>query len=560
MGFLYINHANNVTTSKKGERMNLHISKIQNEKKRILVFHSAFIFFILFLFLSMITSSYGGGVFRQTKHGNTLSGVFRLTDQPRGDCVQCHYQHASVEGSDTGGPFKYLLFAQSNNALCYTSGCHDNGAANKIYQGSATYTISGHNNSPNTIWPGPYPWAKNSGQVGQCINCHDPHGYADSQGLIKAMTVSREEQLCLACHGNSGPALYDISAELTKNNGQLNTQHYITYTQYTGRHDESEGSDATKYGSSNRHVDCVDCHNPHLSREQVHVIPTNVASDMLRGVSGIRVVNGTAGTIPTYVYIAPDSVTEHPSGHEGVAYEYQICFKCHSSWAPGITNITYPSYPQFKITDQSVEFNPNNLSIHPVEGIGKNQSLNTNYQQTFVSPITQTSQVYCSDCHGSELNTGNGFHPQGPHGSVNKSILSGSTQDQTNVCWKCHRQDVYNDGSYGTSATRALSRFDHSDGSARHWDPTFNIWNNPCLNCHGGGAVGGIHGTNAGIGTYGTDNLGNHFMNGANINGFTAGVAGSNNSGSCWTPAGSSVLGSCHAHQNGKNWTPNYEY
>jgi predicted CXXCH cytochrome family protein len=504
-----------------------------------------------------------GGVYRQTKHGNTSTGVYRLSNQPRGDCIQCHYQHASIDGSATGGPYPYLLFAQNNNSLCYTSGCHDGSAANKIYQGSATYNQSGHNNSANTLWPGPTPWARKSGEVGQCINCHDPHGYSDSQGLIPAMTFSREENLCKTCHDSNGPATYDIASELIKNNGQHSIQHYIAYSSYTGRHDESEGNDPTKYGSVNRHNECVDCHNPHLSRSGTHSMPTNVASEMLRGINGIKVTNGSGGSTPSYTYISPDAVSEHPSGREGVAYEYQVCFKCHSSWAPGLTNITYPSYPSFKVTDVSVEFNPNNRAHHPVEAQGNNQSSHANYALTFVNPITKSSQIYCSDCHSSEQNTGNSFHPQGPHGSFNKSILAGSSESNANVCWKCHRQEVYNDGSYGTDSTRALSRFTHSYGAAdEHFNATYNVWQNPCLNCHGGGAVGGIHGTNAGQGTYGTANLGDHFMNGVNIAGFTAGTAGASGSGSCWTPSGSTLFGSCHEHSSSssENWTPNYEY
>ncbi len=532
--------------------------RIMNIKKHRFAFFHVFCFILNSSLL--ITPCFAGGVYLQTKHGNPMTGILRDTHQPKGDCAQCHYQHSGIQGTNTAGPYAYLLFAQNNNSLCYTSGCHDSGVPNQSYQGSETYNLSGHNNSPNMIWPGPIPWARDGGEVGQCINCHDPHGVSDSQGLIPAMQFARAEKLCLGCHGLNGPARYDIAAEFSKNNGQFNTQHYLTYSKYTDRHSEAEGNDGTKYGITNRHLDCSDCHNPHLSREQTHVMPTNIASEMLCGVNGIKVINSTAGTIPSYIYIAPDAVTENPEGHEGVAYEYQICFKCHSSWATGITNITFPSYPQFKITDQSVEFNPNNLSQHAVESMGKNQTLNPNYEQTFVSPITKTSQIYCSDCHGSELNTGNSFHPQGPHGSTNKTILAGSVPDPSNVCWKCHRQDVYNDGSLGTRATRALSRFDHSFGGAQHFNANSNVWKNPCLNCHGGNAVGGIHGTNTGRGIRGSSNLGEHFMNGASIVGFSSGNSGTLGSGGCWTPPGSSILGSCHAHTTGVNWTPNYEY
>ena len=48
------------------------------------------------------------------------------------------------------------------------------------------------------------------------------------------------------------------------------------------------------------------------------------------------------------------------------AYEYQICFKCHSSWAFGNTTWPTSTLTGTQETDLASEFSPTNKSGHPV--------------------------------------------------------------------------------------------------------------------------------------------------------------------------------------------------
>ena len=203
------------------------------------------------------TTAQAGGVFPSTKHGDTANGVQRLADQPRGECAQCHDQHASRLGVPTAGPNAYLLFAPDDNQLCAT--CHTGTGALSIWPGAAAYSVSSHATSGGTAWPGPVPPVRPSSDAGKCVNCHDPHGKSDASGLIPAMAVAREEALCNTCHDGS-PASANVAAQFQKI--------YRHPVSTAGKHDEAEAGDSSRYAASpvnNRHAECADCHNPHTA-------------------------------------------------------------------------------------------------------------------------------------------------------------------------------------------------------------------------------------------------------------------------------------------------------
>ena len=410
-----------------------------------------------------------GGVFATTPHGSPTTGLQRLTgpDYPRGSCVQCHYQHASVEGSATGAPNPYALFAPNDNNLCGSPGCHDGAGADHIYQGLSDYTVSVHATDGSAVWPGPTPWARRTGDAGKCVNCHDPHGYTDSGGLLPTLGLAREEKLCLACHDGS-PAHTNISYELTKT-----YSHPVTPT--SGRHSAAEGGDATRFGSGNRHAECEDCHNVHQTRHPAFPPAAPAASDRLRGVSYVSVSNGPAWTQPAYLFHAADDPTP-------IQYEYQLCFKCHSSW----TTLPLTSPSGRAPTDKAKEFNPNNLSYHPMEAAGK-QTAATWPANSLLPPYTTASILYCSDCHASDSPAA----PAGPHGSNNRFLLEAnyavvehSPSYQSSdfaLCFRCHQEAaLLNDQDTGTNDTHFRFHRKHLQ------DAPGNQPNLPlCASCHG---------------------------------------------------------------------------
>ena len=407
-----------------------------------------------------------GGVYSQTKHGNPTTGVRRTRDLPAGSCQQCHGQQGGGSSRNAFG-----LFAPNTNALCAT--CHGAPAANGIYQGPIPYSASSHATSTAMVWPGADPTvdrgaprAKLPADAGKCVNCHTPHGNRDAMGIIPSLMFSREEKLCVVCHDGS-PASKNVKADLAKL-----YRHPIGTI--TAKHDEAENGTPAKYAFSpvnNRHSECVDCHNPHAAKADVGLPPVAPnASNRLLGVGRVAVTNGGPGTAPFFIYRGPAD----PSP----ALEYEICFKCHSSWTT--LPLTTPSGGTPK--DMAVQFNTSNASYHPVEAAGKNQNINAN---AFVNNWTGAKTMYCTDCHTSDTTS-----VRGPHGSLYNYILkldyraSGSPRltARGELCFDCHRYDTYANSS-APAATQGYSRFNSPGYGNGH---TYHVAQKqqPCYACH----------------------------------------------------------------------------
>ncbi|HLA35356.1 MAG TPA: hypothetical protein VJ001_10885 [Rhodocyclaceae bacterium] len=186
--------------------------------------------------------------------------------------------------------------------------------------------------------------------------------------------------------------------------------------------------------------------------------------------------------------------------HAFVTREYQVCMKCHSSYGYGATppdlrlsasrkGLTASGTNGLtKYTDQAREFQApdshadepldkgdvagavgyitnNHRSWHPVmrstgrTATKRNLSVN-NWSNPWRNVGYQT--MYCSDCHGSGTGTGtaipNTGRPWGPHGSENPFILkgawdtsTGSGQESTGLCFKCHSYTLYATRGGGSS-------------------------------------------------------------------------------------------------------------
>jgi hypothetical protein len=177
-----------------------------------------------------------------------------------------------------------------------------------------------------------------------------------------------------------------------------------------------------------RHVECVDCHNPHASKTLAEVAPN--ASGALAGVTG---VNSGGAVVNT------------------VSREYELCYRCHGdSLARGQARVNR----QFVQTNTRIEFNGANQSYHPVEAVGQNPIV-----PSLLPPLTAASVIYCTDCHNNDQgpNAG-GSGPNGPHGSMFVPLLERQlflTDFQTEtpgtyaLCYKCHtRNSILADQSF----------------------------------------------------------------------------------------------------------------
>ena len=245
----------------------------------------------------------------------------------------------------------------------------------------------------------------------------------------------------------------------------------------------------------NRHAACADCHDPHSATRSPSPLGSYFGAGTQANVSGARPLywgrnpDGTinyndkivpAGGVPKFVFLS------------SVVKEYELCFKCHSSYSWGTQsppkfNWTKGRYWQagdpggdivVQETDTAKEFNPNNPSYLPVVARGKTPGSTVlawaggiTYNETFVPGWSANSLVKCSDCHASDSTS-----VAGPHGSTNKYILkkrapseeptmtvtttlgsqvSGPRQSYTmtwhvrsndNLCYVCHNVEWYGYG------------------------------------------------------------------------------------------------------------------
>jgi len=330
----------------------------------------------------------------ELKSPSSITSPVHLDVNSKMQCTSCHDPH---NDSNSG----FLLTTSENSNLCLA--CHT-----KSYWSNSTHKTSTAtwNSSGNNPW---FHTSYTTVAANACENCHNPHNASGSKRLLN---YSNEETNCLNCHnGNVASSSKDIQTELNKT-----YKHNVAG--YTGVHNPTEDNVV-----STQHVECVDCHNPHASNATTASAPN--ANGFIKYVKGVN-TNG-------------DAVSS-------ISYEYELCYRCHS------TSTWRPSSPTNRVISQNnvmLEFDLSNPSYHPIEGAGANNNV-----PSLISPLTESSVIYCTDCHASN---GTGA-PAGPHGSIYPSILkyryetADNTQESPSnyaLCYSCHsRTSILNDESF----------------------------------------------------------------------------------------------------------------
>ncbi len=318
-----------------------------------------------------------------------LSGPVTL-ENDKLQCTACHDAHQDIYHD-------FLVASNQNSDLCLS--CHQKSGWESASHKTSTATWNGSGSDP---WPHtPYSTVSENG----CENCHQPH---TADGPVRILNYYREEDNCLVCH-NGNVAATNVETDINKQ-----WKHNVYPT--TNVHDPEEGLPV-----QNEHVECVDCHNPHMTQAGSASAPA--ASAYIQGVPGID-TDGNAVT--------------------AIEYQYELCYKCHadSPEKPG-TNIPR----QIEQTNVRLEFDLSNPSFHPIEGAGQNNNV-----PSLISPYTESSIIYCTDCHAS-----NNSSVSGPHGSDYFHLLKYNyeTADNTpesyqayELCYQCHdRNSIVNNTS-----------------------------------------------------------------------------------------------------------------
>ena len=317
--------------------------------------------------------------------------------KPRGiayvECTSCHDPHNNQYG-------KFLVMDTSvqKDALCTV--CH-----NKSGWSESTHKTGG------TRYTGTVP--QEVAQSG-CISCHTPHGAQRGLALLKlpAGGESIDTNCYNNCHNGVSPYSNFQPA------GGMNT-----HTLAPGVADLHKHTESLPLAASDKHVHCIDCHNPHMANFEgsplgsatPQVAPASQAPNINGPLKGVRGVSISGQEIP-----AP----------EVASYEYEICFRCHAgAQASGI--ISNPDRTQriFDSLNESERFNPATAtSYHPVAGSWTGGA-------SLRSDLPKPDHIYCSNCHN-------------PHGSDKPHLLlldNLDTFSQTQstdypLCYSCHSE------------------------------------------------------------------------------------------------------------------------
>ncbi|MDH4101693.1 MAG: hypothetical protein OEV28_14100, partial [Nitrospirota bacterium] len=293
-------------------------------------------------------------------------------------CTACHDPHGTAN--------VYMLTADyQNGTLCLA--CHNKlqWATNPSVHQSTTSTWSG---------AGTNPWREDAGAAGYtddtpalqgCLSCHQMHGSSVNKTLKRGTVpgaetgTSYEEWNCLNCHSGNMANANDINTPLG----------------YTYKHDvkgavdkhvpnrSAAGVPARETATNlqtNRHAECVDCHNPHgaMAGDASGTVKGNHTKNTLTGnyEFGPNLLGGW-GVKPTGGWVAPVLGSYSTVGGwtevdfalplTGVDnLEGYMCMKCHTNYSYPATPPTVPSAAWAKEWDVAEAMNPLNLSHHAV--------------------------------------------------------------------------------------------------------------------------------------------------------------------------------------------------
>ncbi|MHC4430439.1 MAG: cytochrome c3 family protein, partial [Planctomycetota bacterium] len=171
-------------------------------------------------------------------------------------CTTCHDPHDNRYGN-------FLVMSNHRSQMC--TSCHDlTGWIPSSHESSVAVSSMAND---SYLQSSRHATVTDNG----CLSCHRPHSAGGRERLLH---FARSEDNCLSCHDGS-VARTNLKSDLSKF-----SRHDVV--RYQDIHDPTESPSAAA-----RHVECVDCHNPHAVQNTPAQAP--VVPGAMRGVSGVTV-------------------------------------------------------------------------------------------------------------------------------------------------------------------------------------------------------------------------------------------------------------------------------
>ncbi|MBI5650512.1 MAG: hypothetical protein HZC40_08735 [Chloroflexi bacterium] len=305
--------------------------------------------------------------------------------------------------------------------------------------------------SPARAAAGASPHGSYSNLADQCASCHRQHTGKNRNLLAFG---SAQSNGCFACHNGTG-ASTNIQAQYADPNVPANnatTSSFYSHPATTATNHTNATNDEFR-GVLNRHSECGDCHNPHSGDASLAASTASgfTNSGALKNITGVDTNNAWKTLI---------------------AFEYELCYKCHSAY----TNLLTYTKPAYKMFDKAAEFNPGNASFHPIEAAGKNNTAAMSASLAGTSPyklwnFTVGAVVRCENCHG-DYRLANPASPPAAnarlasHTSRFANILMNNYRDRVlksagenyaaadfALCFQCHAEAPFTSGGGSSTAT-----------------------------------------------------------------------------------------------------------
>lgn len=340
---------------------------------------------------------------RQLRAPEVVSRELPLGAHGEMHCTTCHDPHNNELGS-------FLRETDQMSVICMS--CHDMDGWEH-----SSHALSQKRTTGRTVDPRERLKYQTVGDNG-CLNCHKIHSASHRERLLR---FQREENNCLNCHSGA-VASFNVAADIGKRSG-----HDTRFR--TGVHDPTE-----RTFNMRRHVECVDCHNPHSVRH-----------------NPVGSVGGSLGQLVRNENLNVSGVTINGLAIPKAQFGYEICFKCHGD---SVARPRLSTQRQVNQTNARLEFQLSNPSFHPVAGPRRNFDV-----VSLISPLRVGSVMTCTDCHNSDNSRfAGGSGPNGPHGSIFEPLLVRNyDRDDFTVesaqayalCYSCHdRNSILNNESF----------------------------------------------------------------------------------------------------------------